>query len=170
RLQIIVVQAPEHQHLGTRQQRAIELEGGVLGRGPDQRNGAVFHYGKKRILLAAIETVDFVDEEQRALSYAAAMARGLEGFLQIGNAGKNGGELFEVELEHRREQARDRGLAGSGRPPKDYGGWAAGRDHAPERSLWRKQMILSDDIGQRLRPQAVSQRTRYVLLQPGGAK
>ena len=70
-----IVQPAQHQHLGAGQQRAVQLEGRVLGGGADQHHGAVFHHRQEAILLAAVEAVDLVDEQQRALPRACGAAR-----------------------------------------------------------------------------------------------
>ena len=114
-----IVEPAQHQHLGARQQRAVEFEGRILRRGADQHNRAVFDHWQETVLLAAIEAVDFVDEEQRALPRLAAHARGIERLLQIGDAGKYRRQLLEMKLEGVAEKPRDRRFAGSGRSPQD---------------------------------------------------
>ena len=56
----------ELEYLGARDQRAIDREEGILGRGPDQPYRPAFHIGEKRVLLGFVEAVDLVDEEQGA--------------------------------------------------------------------------------------------------------
>ena len=73
RLKRRVVEPLEHQHAGARQKRRVELEGRVLGGGADQDDGAVLDVRQEAVLLGAVEAVDLVDEQQRAL--AAARAR-----------------------------------------------------------------------------------------------
>src|SRR5712675_32410 len=99
--------------------------------------------------------MDLIDEEQRALPHATAAACRLESLLQIRDAGEDGRELFEMQLEDRGEQPRDGRLAGAWRAPEDHRGRAARRDHAAERALRRKQMILAHDFGELRRTQAV---------------
>ncbi len=70
---VAVVEPAQHEHLGARQQRADQLEGRVLGRRADEDHRAVLDIGQKRILLGAVEAVDLVDEEQRALAHLAAL-------------------------------------------------------------------------------------------------
>jgi len=43
----VSVERTKHQHARTRQQCRVELERWILGRGPDQHHGAVFHHGEK---------------------------------------------------------------------------------------------------------------------------
>ena len=78
RRQRIVVEPAQHQHLAARQERGVQLEGRVLGGGADQRHRAVLDIGQEAVLLGAIEAMDLVDEQQRALAVLAALAGGLE--------------------------------------------------------------------------------------------
>src|SRR5205814_2583871 len=56
------------------------------------------------------------------------------------------------------QQARDGGLAAARRPPQDQRGELPGRQHAADRSLGSEQMVLAQDVAQRLGPQALSER------------
>ena len=89
RPQRLLIERFENQHARARQKRRVQLEGRVLRRGADERHGAVFHDRQKRILLGAVEAMDFVDEEQRPLPHAPTAARFLKDLLQIGNARKD---------------------------------------------------------------------------------
>jgi hypothetical protein len=91
--------------------RGVELERRVLGRGADQHHGAVSITGRKLILLRAVEAVHLVDEEQRPLPGLAPARAGLEGFLQVRDAGEHRGELLEMQRGGIGQQPRDRGLA-----------------------------------------------------------
>ena len=58
---------------------AVDLKGGILGRGPDQDDAALFHKGQERILLCLVEAVDLVHKydgpapRYRRLSSACCM-------------------------------------------------------------------------------------------------
>ena len=168
--QIVVGEPVQHQHLRARQQRAVQFEGRVLGRGAHQHDGAVLHHGQETVLLAAVEAMDLIDEQKRALPGLAPHARRLEGFLQVRDAGEHGRQLDKVQLEYARQQPRDGGLAGTRRPPKNDRGRPPRRDHAAHGRVGPEQMILPHDLGERLRAQAVGQGPRRVLLQSGGAE
>ena len=92
--------------------------------------------------------MDFVDEEKRALPHPAALARGVEGLLEIGDAGENGRELLEMELERRREQPRDGRLARARRAPENDRVRPALRDHAANGSVRSDDVVLTDDLAQ----------------------
>ncbi len=87
-LKIVVAEPAQHQDLGPRQQCPDQLEGRVLGGGPDQDHGAVLDHRQKRVLLGAVEAVDFVDKEQGAMADLAPLPGRLEHFAQIGDPGK----------------------------------------------------------------------------------
>ena len=136
----------KHQHPRPRQQRGVELEGGIFGGGADQHHGAVFHHGQKRILLRAVEPMHLVDEQQRSLAGLAPGARRVERLLQIGDAGKHRRELLEMQFGGIRQQPRHRGLAGARRSPEDQRAQRARRQHACQRAVGAEDMILADDI------------------------
>ncbi len=73
-LQRRVIQPAQHQYLGARKQCAVEFERRVLGGRADQHHGAVLHHRQKGILLAAVEAMDFVNEQKRALPDLAPAA------------------------------------------------------------------------------------------------
>ena len=93
-------------------------------------------------------------------------ARHLEGLLEIGDAGEDRRHLLEDEAGGAGEQPRDRRLAGARRPPEDDRRHAPGRDHAGQDAFGTGEMVLPDDVGELLRPQAVGQRPRRILVEP----
>ena len=109
----------QHQHLAARQQRGVELERRVLGRGADQGHRAVLDVGQEAVLLGAVEAMDLVDEQQRALAVAAALARGLEDPAQVGDAGEHRRQRLEMQVGLLGQQAGDRRLAAARRSPQD---------------------------------------------------
>ena len=66
------VERLEHQHPRARQQRRNQFERRIFGGGANQHDGAVLHHRQEGILLRAIEAMDLVDEQQRALPGLAA--------------------------------------------------------------------------------------------------
>ncbi len=151
------VEPVEHEHLAAGEQRAVELETGVLGGGADEDDGAVLDVGQEAVLLGAVEPVDLVDEQERALAHLAPLLRGREDLPQVGDAGEHGRERFEREVGLLGEQARDGGLAAAGRAPQDRGDRFAAPDHAAERRVGGQQVVLADDLGERTRTQPVGE-------------
>ena len=84
-----VIESAKYENLRAREESTIELEGRVLRCCSHQHNRAVLHHRKKTVLLAAVEAMDFIDEQKRALSCLTTLACSLERFLQIGDAGKH---------------------------------------------------------------------------------
>src|SRR6185312_11593780 len=122
--------------------------------------------GQKRILLRAVESVHLVDEQQRALAHFAPGARRVEHLLEVGDAGKHGRNLLEMQFGGVRQQPRHGGLAGAGRSPEHQRAQRARLQHARQRAIGTEDVILSDDIGERARTEPVGQRTGRVLLHP----
>jgi hypothetical protein len=65
----------EHDDATAGEQRGVELERRVFGRRADEHDVAALDVGQEGVLLGAIEAVDLVDEEQRALALRDAQAR-----------------------------------------------------------------------------------------------
>jgi hypothetical protein len=81
-----------------------------------------------------------------------------ENLFQIGNSGKDSADRDEPKSNGIGEQTRNAGLASTRRSPQDHRRQAAGSDHPRDRSLGPGQMLLSNDLLQRNRPQAVGER------------
>ncbi len=160
-----IIEPAQHQHLRAGKKRAVQLERRVLGCRADKHHRSIFHHGKEAILLAAIEAVNFIDEQQCALPHPAALAGGFEGFLEIGNTGEDGGQLFELKFECGGKQARDCCFSGAGRAPQNNGMRTALRDHAADGAIGRQKVILTDHFTERFRAQTIGQRTRRILWQ-----
>ena len=77
------VEPVEDQHLRAAEQRGVEFEAGVLGRRADQRDRAALDEGQEAVLLRAVEAVDLVHEQQRALARPArALSASAKAFLR----------------------------------------------------------------------------------------
>src|SRR4029079_190275 len=136
----------------------------------DQDDGAVLHHREKTVLLGAIESVNLVDEKQRALPHFAAAARLLEYFLEIGDTGEDRRNLLEMQVGCLRQQPGDGGLAGAGRSPEHQRTEGTRCQHSRERPVGPEEMILADTFVKLLRPELVCKRTRCVLVQARGSE
>src|SRR5262245_27016962 len=112
--------------------------------------------------------MDFVDEEKRPLPDLASRARRVEHLLEVADAGADRRDLLEMEVGRSRQQPRYRGLAGTGRSPKDERAQRSRIEQARERAVGTEQMVLADDFAEPRRPQLVGERPRRVALEPGG--
>ena len=157
-LQRGLVQTVQHEHLATGQQGAVQFEGRVLRRGAHQCDGAVLHHWEEAVLLAAVEAVDLVAEQQRPSSRLPPAPGGVPQLAQIRNAALDGADRLEMQVRLLGQEARDGGLAGAGRTPQHHGGQRPRRDHAAQRGVGGEQVILPNDIGHGLGPQPVRQR------------
>ena len=155
-----IVEPAQHQHLAARQQRAVQRERRVLGGGADQRDRAGLHHGQKPVLLGAVEAVDLIDEQQRALPCPPPPRRLVERTLQVGDAGEHRRKLHEMQPRAGGEQPRDGGLAAARRAPEDQRGERPALQHPGERAVGAEQMVLPDHLIERARPQPISQRAR----------
>ena len=157
-LERVVVEPPQDQYLAAREQGRIDLEARVLGRRADERDGAVLDIRQEAVLLGAVEAVDLVHEQQGLLSRLRRSPRLGENFLEVGDSGKDRGDGDEAQADGVGEQPRDAGLSGARRPPQDHGGEPARGDHPPDRALGTGQMLLPDDLVERLRAEPVGKR------------
>ncbi len=114
--------------------------------------------------------MDLIDEKQGAAPGRAPAPRLLENLLEIIDAGKYRGNLDKGEIGLMREQARDRRLAGAGRPPENQAAKRAGGDPPGQGAVWSDQMILPDHLGEALRAQPVGERMRRELFETGGGE
>jgi hypothetical protein len=137
----------EDEHAGARKQRGIERERGVLRRRANERDRPILHDGQEGILLHTIEAMNLVDEEERSLPLRHPGARGIEGFLQIGDTREDCGDLLELELGLAGEQTRDRGLARSRRPPEDERTERSRLDQPRQHAILAGEMLLPGDLG-----------------------
>lgn len=83
-------------HARTRNERRIHLETRVFRCGANEHHRAVFNRMQKRILLAAIEAVDFVHEQNRAQpACGQALFRSAYLAAQVGHRAPNGGNFHK---------------------------------------------------------------------------
>src|SRR5262249_21159676 len=97
-------------------------------------------------------------------------AGGVEHLLQVSNAGKHRGNLLEMQFGGIGQKPRHRGLAGAGRPPEHQRAQRPRLQHARQRAVGTKDVILSDDLGELARPQRDGQRTLRALFHPCRSK
>ena len=123
----------EPDHLAARQERGVDLERRVLGRRADERDRARLDVRQERVLLRLVEAMDLVEEQDRALvvlgqrasrASATASRRSLTPASTADSATK-------PRVGARREDARQRRLAGARRPPQDHRRQHALRRRAP---------------------------------------
>jgi len=136
-------QGREHEQARARDQGAVDLEAGILGGGPDEGHVAAFDPGQQGVLLGLVETMDFVEKEDRA---------GAGGPFQPGRLAH---DLLEDLRSHRNGTVFDKagpgvlggqsgqgGLAAARGTPQKERGKGVTLDEPPERSALTKQFGL----------------------------
>jgi hypothetical protein len=139
------------------EQRGVEFEGGVLGGGADEADGAAFDVGEEGVLLGLVEAMDLVYEQDGARMEAGGLFGGDHDLLDLLDAGHDGGELDEGGVGERGDDLGERGFAGAGRAPEDHGGGVVVSDGESQRLAGGEQMLLADELFQRVRPHALGQ-------------
>ena len=152
-LEILERQRLQLDHGAAREERLVDLEVRVLRRRPDQRDEAVLDRVEHRILLALVEAVDLVDEQQRPHAVAAEpVASAGDHRTHVVDPGGHGGQLLERRRGALRDDPRDRRLPHARRPVEDHRRRAALRDRPAERRSGADDVLLADELVERPRP------------------
>src|SRR5262249_32599119 len=172
----VVQRAPQERHdlvvreliedidSAARKQCAVDLERRILRGGADQPDIAALDVGQKRVLLGAVEAVDFVHEENGPRAVGAGLFRVRHDLLDLLDPGEHGGKLDELRLGRVRDDLRQRGLARARRAPEDDGAGIVALDLQTQRLARPDDVLLADKLFQRARTHAVRQRPRAAVL------
>ena len=147
----------EDDDLAAGQERAVELEGGVLGRRADEHDVAGLDEGQEDVLLGAVEAVDLVEKEDRPLVRPEAPGL-LEDFAHLLHAGGHRRVGDEVRRGLRGDQPRERRLADAGRAPQDQRRDPVLGDRSPQKAVGSDDLGRPLDLVERARPHAVGER------------
>jgi hypothetical protein len=143
----------------SREQRGVELEGRVLGRGAHQDDVAALDVGQEGVLLGAVEAVDLVDEEQGAPAGRGAQPLGVgHDALDLGDPRDHRREGHELGARRGGDQARERRLAGPRRAPEDQGRHPVRFDHPAQEAVRPDDRPLADDLVEGPGPQPLGER------------
>ena len=147
-----------------RDQRADDIEIGVLGRRANQRDHTRLHVRQQRVLLGLVPAVHFIDEQDRALVvHPPAFLRLTDHPAQLGHPRQDRRDGLEVGPGVRGDHLGQRGLAGAGRAKEDdRRKQAVGFDRPPQQPPRPDDMLLPDELIQRARAHARRQR-RFVF-------
>ena len=149
----------EHEHAQARQQRRVQLERRILGRGADQRDDAGLDGRQERILLRAVEAMDLVAEQDRAASFdLAALLRFANDLAHARHAFGHGAERHELLVGVAGEQARERRLAAAGRAPQHHARDRALLDRFAQRLAGAEQLLVAEEIVEGVGPQPMGER------------
>src|SRR5207302_2020205 len=144
---LLAFERRDDHHLRPRKQRRVDFERRVLGRRADEDDVAGLDVRQKRVLLRFVEAMNFVDEDDGLRSTRLPfLARLLHQRADLLDAGAGGGEGDETRPSLVGDDARERGLAGTGRTPEDHGRDAVALDGGAEESSFAEQLIDTDDV------------------------
>ena len=126
---------------------------------PIEHEQTLLDVREQRVLLRAVEAVDLVEEEDRALALLAQAGAGALGDLaHVLHARGDGRQRLERLAGGAGDEAGDGGLAGAGRAPEDHRREPVGLDQDPQRLPGPEQVLLADDLVERAGPQAGRER------------
>ena len=147
------LQRPQLVDLAAREQRRVDLEVGVLGGRPDQRQQPFLDRRQQRVLLGLVEAVDLVEEEDRRPARALpALAGALDHRADLGFAGVDRRLLLERPLGPGRGDPRQRRLPRPRRPVEDRAVRTPALDRRPQRRSLAQHVLLPNQLVQALRP------------------
>ena len=143
---VVVREDRELDHARTRDERGVDLEEGVLGGGAHEHHDAVLHGMEQGILLRAVEAVDLVDEQDRALARGEQAVLGrLDGLAQVLDGARDGRHLDERRMGAVGDDARERGLARARRTVEDDRGERILLDGAAQPRALPHRGFLADE-------------------------
>ena len=125
------------------EERGVDFEGGVLGGGADEADGAALDVGEEGVLLGLVEAMDLVDEEDGAGAEAGGLFGVDHDLLDLLDAGEDGGELDEGGLGERGDDLGEGGLADAGWAPEDHGGGVVVFDGEAEGLAGAEEVLLA---------------------------
>ena len=137
---VLVAQRFQPPDAHPRQERRVDLEVRVLGRGADQGDRAVLDVGEEGVLLGLVEPMDLVEEEHgsRAVQGDAVLRLG-DQRADVGDTGHDRGDRREMRADLAGQQSSEARLAGSGRTPQQEAGEMTARDAAPKGTRVRRR-------------------------------
>ena len=163
RKEIVLRERLELEDAAAADQRLVDLEVGVLGRGADQDHRAVFDPRQQRVLLRLVEAVNFIHEEDGALAeLAAAILGGGDGGADVGHAGQHGVDGDEVRPRGVGDDARQGRLAGARRPVEDHRAELVGLDRAAQQPARPHDVLLADELVQGARAHPGGERRLFL--------
>src|SRR5262252_3990699 len=154
----------EHVHPAARKQRRNDFERWILGCCTDQSDAALFNMGKKGVLLRLVETMNFVDKDDRAgavLTCAVGVRHDLLDFL---DPGKHRREFDELGLSNTCDDLRQGCFTGARRTPENHRARIITLDLNAQRFARANEMLLADKFFESPRTHAVGERTRAIAL------
>ena len=151
-------------HARAADQRRVNLEEGVLRCGSHQHQHAILHGVQQRVLLAAVEAVDLVDEQDGAQTERRqALVGGIDFAAQIRNRAADGRHLHERSLRRLGDDVRERGLARARRAEQDDRAQLVLLDGVAQPRAGAHRLVLADHFLERARTHAHCQGRHFRL-------
>lgn len=157
---VLLLQSFEQIDPGPGEQRVVQFKRGVFGGGADEGDGAVFDVRQEHVLLALVETVHLVHEQDGTHPTPAVLLGLVDGGADLLDTGGDRREPLDLGLAVVSHQLGQRGLAGTGRPPQDHGVAVTGQDRFAQGLVRPQDMLLTDILLEGLRPHPGRQRTK----------
>ena len=145
---VVFAEFLEDVDLATGEQGGDDLEGGVLGGGADEGDGAALDGAEQGVLLGLVEAVDFVDEEYGAFFLLC----GVNHFAHLLDAAADGGECVEGAVEGVGDDHCQGGLADARGTPENHAGDVAAVNQCAKNSTLSDKVLLSDVFVEALGP------------------
>ena len=99
---------------------------------------------QKRILLALVEAMDFIDKQNSAAPGITVLAGAFNGFTDLFYARSHGGNAFDVSIGIAGNHFGQRGFARTGRPPQNHRVQVPGLNCTRQRLTRSQQMLLTN--------------------------
>ena len=157
---LILFERLEHIDPAAGEQSRNHFEGGVLGGGADQPDGAALDVRQEGVLLGLVEAVNLVDEQDRPRVQIGGFGRVGHHLLDLFNAAHDGRELDEAGLRGFGYDLGQSGFAHSGRAPEDHRAGVVALDLHAQGLAGTDQMLLPHEFFQTAGPHALSERRR----------
>src|SRR3954464_6042657 len=147
---VVFAEGGELENLRATDERGVDGEERILRRRADEEDLPVLDIGQKDVLLGAVEAVNLIEEEHRALAMQAEALFGVvDDFANFLDADSRGVELLEVRFAVVCNQRGERGFAGAGRAVEDHTGKPIGLEHAAQELARAEKMLLAGKFVER---------------------
>ena len=144
RKQFFFAQRAQFKNLRARNERRIDEEKRIVRRRADELDDAAFNVRQQNILLRFVEAMNFVNEQNRRLAGVfQAVGGGGQNAAHVGDVGFHAAQALEFAFGLARDDLRERGFAGAGRPVKNQRLNAVGFDGAAQQLSRRENMRLA---------------------------
>ena len=102
--------------------------------------------------------MDFVDEDDGSLAAVGLSFGGGHDLLDFLDAGKHGGEGYELGTGEAGDDARERGFSAAGRTPEEHGADFVAFDLRAKRFAGAEEIFLADEFVERAGAHAIGER------------